>query len=362
MTSGSELPHRPPTRRRRKIVFGPVVDAPSRSGAALPSLREVAEAAGVSTASVSRALNSPDSVSMALRSRVDEAAVRLGYVANGAARTLASRRSGLIGVLVAGLDDPDRSPLLSGLEQRFAEAGYFLLVCAASPATAARQGRAIIAKGVEGLVFAGLVPPPELVELAASRQIPCVVAGAAGAEGTWVGLDLARAAETVIRYLFDLGHRRFALLAPDTDAIALVGSRTAALRDSLHALPQCTTREWNVAGGDAYLAGRVATGRGLEIDVPTAIVCPDDRLAVGSLHACHAAGIGVPESISIVGFGDSGGARQSRPPLTTLRDPVAEIGWSAADTLLARLAGGESGRPAIAFKLIVRGTTGPATR
>ncbi len=363
MTTSHSLSGSRPVRRRRKTVVDPGSDTDAAPGSALPRLREVAEAAGVSTASVSRALNSPDSVSEALRARVDEAAARLGYVADGAGRTLASRRSGLIGVLVAALDEPERSPLLAGLERRFAEAGYFLLVCAATPAAAAHQGRAIIAKGVEGLVLAGLAPSPELLALTASRRIPCVAAGAAGTERMLgVGLDLACAGETVARYLFDLGHRRFALLVPDVDARATVGARTTALRNALHALPACTTLEWGVPQGDAYFAGRVATGAGLDRMVPTAIICPDDRLAVGSLHACQAAGIPVPAGISIVGFGDSAGARQSQPPLTTLRDPLAEIGWAAADILLSRLAGADGGRPAIGLKLIVRGTSGPSPR
>ena len=363
MTSSNDLSDLTPTRRRRKTVVERGIDAGPALGAALPRLREVAEAAGVSTASVSRALNTPDSVSEALRFRVDEAAARLGYVADGAGRTLASRRSGLIGVLLASLDEPDRSPLLAGLERRLREAGYFLIICAASPATAEIQGRAIIAKGVEGLVLAGLAPPPELLDLAASRRIPCVVAAAALTGKTLgVGLDLACAGETVARYLFDLGHRRFALLVPDVDARAPVGARTSALRTALHALPACTTLEWAVTGGDAYLSARAATGVGLDGAVPTAIVCPDDRLAVGSLHACQAAGIHIPEDLSIVGFGDSAGARQSRPRLTTLRDPLAEIGWAAADNLLDHFAGAVGLRPTIGLKLIVRGTSGPAPR
>jgi len=323
----------------------------------------VAAAAGVSTASVSRALNAPDTVSEMLRLRVAEAAGRLGYVADGAGRTLASRRSGLIGVLVASLAEPDYGPLLAVLERRFAAAGYFLLVCAASAETSALQGRAVIARGVEGLVLAGFQPAPELVALAASRRIPCVATGATAVEGVVnVGLELARAGETVARYLFDLGHRRFALLVPGVGAGEAAVARTAALRHALRTLPGSRTVEWGVAAGDAYLAARVTTGKGLDGALPTAIVCPDDRLAAGSLHACLAAGIAVPATLSIVGFGDSVGARQSQPPLTTLRDPAADTGWALADSVLCRLAGEPVPPPAIAVKLIVRGTTGPAAR
>jgi len=346
-------------RRRRRSASSAALDAAS----SLPSLRDVAVLAGVSTASVSRALNDPEAVSDALRVRVESAAQCLGYVANGAGRTLATRRSGLIGVLVADLGAPDHAALLAALERRFEAAGYFLVVCSATAANAATLGRALVAKGVEGLVLAGVAPPKELLPLTAARGLPCVLAGTPTDHGIpGVGLDLPRAAETVARYLFDLGHRRFALLVPGAAATAAEPARATALKRALRALSQCETVDWDLAEGDPYLAARAMAQSRMGDGLPSAIVCPDDRMAVGCLHACQAAGISVPGAVSLVGFGDTAVARLSQPGLTSVREALAEIGRLAAESLVRRLAGLEDTGAAVAVKLIVRGTTGPVAQ
>ena len=149
------------------------------------SLRDVARAAGVSTASASRALTGEKDVTPELRSRILAAAGRLGYVPNLAARSLATRRSGLVGMVVRNVADPLLAGILSACERRLAESAYgvMLTTTGGSPVQNLLATRALVARGAEGLVFAEIGASAEITQLLAARGVPWLSFGQAAGEG-----------------------------------------------------------------------------------------------------------------------------------------------------------------------------------
>jgi LacI family transcriptional regulator len=277
------------------------------------TLREVARAAGVSTASASRALTREGTVSADLRRRILAAAERLGYAPNLAARALAGRGSCLVGVLVENLEDPLLAAAIMALERRLAEAGYGVVIAAsgASSAQSLSALRTLLGRGAEAVVFAGPAHAEELAAATRSRGVRYVAIG----DGASVGerdIDLGRRRGAVLasRYLLDLGHRRIAVIAPEGSGMA------GAVSDTL-------------AGASAALApeGKQPETMGVLLDsdaVPTGVICASDLLAMAALRECLGRGIAVPRDMSIIGFGDAEFARRAVPALTTLRVP--EIG------------------------------------
>lgn len=319
------------------------------------TLREVARAAGVSTASASRALAHPGRVSVDLRGRILAAAERLGYAPNFAARSLAARRSGLIGVIVHSLAEPRLADTLSALEHRLAAAGYGLVIVATegpagpSPTSALQQ---LLGRGAEGLVLVDTAHVRELSPVLRDRRLPWIAVGdEAGGESVIDG-GRRRGAELACRYLLDLGHRRFGV-------IALAAATTTGVSDALGGGHLAATAP--VHDGDAAQA---AMQRLLDQpDPPTAVICDRDLYALAAVRACLGRGVAVPRAVSIIGFGDADFARRAVPALTTLRIPAVTVGVQLAECLLARL---EHGTPPTGFaapvKLVVRESTGPAPR
>src|SRR5271170_2827762 len=179
------------------------------------TLREVARAAGVSTASASRALARKGEVSADLRQRILAAADRLGYVPNLAARSLAARRSGLIGVLVNTLAEPLLAEVVAALEHRLAEAGYAIAIVATrgSPGDSLTALRGLLGRGVEGFVLAEPAHARELANALRARGVPWIgMAGETdGAEFT-VADGHRRGAALAGRYLLSLGHRHIGVI------------------------------------------------------------------------------------------------------------------------------------------------------
>ncbi len=324
------------------------------------TLREVARAAGVSTASASRALTREGTVSADLRRRILAAAERLGYAPNLAARALAGRGSGLVGLLVEHLKDPLLAAAIMGLEQRLVQAGYGVLIAAsgASPGQSLLALRALLGRGAEALVLAEPAHAEELAEAIRSRGVPYAGIGEC-ASGGERGIDLGqrRGAALASRYLLDLGHRRIAVIAPASTGMAgAVAETLAGTGAVLYPAGMRPVRD----PAEAQHSLRVL----LDGDaVPTAVICGSDLLAMAALRECLGRGIAVPREVSIIGFGDAEFARRAVPALTTLRVLAAELGARVAASLLLSL---QHGEPPLAIeapvKLVVRESTGPVTR
>jgi LacI family transcriptional regulator len=338
------------------------------SGAAA-TLADVARLARVSAATASRALTRPHQVKPETAARVRQAVQALGYVAHGAARALASRRSRTVGAVVPTLDNAIFANTTHALQKALDEAGYnLLLACHEFDARVEeRVTRALIERGVDGLVLLGTTHPPSVFRMMEARQIPYVLTWALDRSGRrpCVGFDNRAAAQCIAHHLLDLGHREFAMIAGVTSGNERAAQRLAGVREALAARGLALAAERVVEKPYTLAAGREGL-RELLLRVaprPTAVICGNDVLAIGALAECRALGIAVPRELSITGFDDLEIAAVVTPALTTVRLPTAELGARAAQQLLAQL----EGRPfdacvELAVELVVRASTSSPER
>ncbi|MFN0159998.1 MAG: LacI family DNA-binding transcriptional regulator [Burkholderiales bacterium] len=307
-------------------------------------LSDVARAAGVSLATASRALASPELVQEKTRDKILAAASRLAYVPHGAARALASRRSRTIGAVIPTLDNPIFASSIQVLQRRIAEAGYTLILGSHDYDLDAevKVVSALVERGVDGLLLVGLDHSPELHRLLAKAAIPYELTWVTGAGRAHYSLGISnrKAAARVARHLLDLGHREFAVISGHTESNDRARERVAGVREALEAaglaLPAHRVREvpFSIHAARAALKSLLDAGERF-----TALVCGNDLLALGAMLETKALGIDVPRRLSVTGFEGFDLAAEFSPSLTTLRIPVAEIGRLAAERMLARLAG-----------------------
>ncbi len=329
------------------------------------SLADVAALAGVSTGTVSRALSRPEMISDATRQRVEEAALRLGYVANGAARALAMQRTMTIGALVPRFGSSSFPTLVQALESTLAEAGYTLLLSAPDHTRANDPAimRSLIERGVDAVALLGYEHEPDLLALLAAHRLPFVkMWSQGGSRGPAVGFDEAQAAALVVDHLADQGHRH----------LGFIGGRTAdneRARRRYQGLLQAVARRGLTLIPDATLEtdygfreGFEATQALLARQQPiTALICGNDYLATGALSALNRAGVEVPDQLSVASFNDNDFSAYLHPPLTTVRVPIRQMGELAARHLIAALQGGSpTSPPPLPLELVVRQSTATA--
>ena len=355
-------------RRARGKTAAPAGDGARGGGLAQSAparLADVAAAAGVSSATVSRAFNLPSLVRDEVRSRVLAAADDLGYVAHGAARTLASKRSRTLGAIVPTLTNTIFARAIDAFQRRVEERGYILLLTSSEydEEREWQRGRALVERGVDGLMLVGAQHDPRLIHLLQSTGKPFINTWTTGgaSEHPSVGYDSGALAGMVIDYLVGLGHRDFAVVTGTSvhnDRVAgrLKGMAEAMRRHGLKVAPErIVHRRYSIEEGRDALRALAASG-----PLPTAIVCGNDILASGVLFEALAMGIDVPRELSVMGNGDLDIAAHMSPGLTTVLTPKVEIGNWAADYLLARMEGREHALPPdLPVTLVVRGTTGP---
>ena len=328
------------------------------------SLADVAALAGVSTGTVSRALTRPEMISEATRSRVLASAERLGYVANGAARALAMRKTWTVGALVPRYGGSSFPTLVQALETALAAEGYTLLLSAPDHARAQDPTilRSLIERGVDAVALLGADQPSSVFSQLNSHRIPFVMMWAKQSnQGACVGFDEGAAAALVIDNLADQGHRQ----------IGFIGGRTldnerARLR--FRGLLEAVARRGLTLQADALMETNYGFHEGFEAmqqillrrSPVTAVVCGNDYLAAGALSALDRAGIAVPARVSVASFNDNDFAPYLHPPLTTVQLPIRAMGEVAARYLIERLAGQMPELPALLpVELIVRDSTGP---
>lgn len=330
-----------------------------------PTLADVARQAGVSTATVSRCLNSPDKVREDLRGQVSAAIAELGYVPSGAARALASKRTGTVGAVIPTLDSAIFARGIQSLQKRLSRSGYRLLLASSDYAVEqeAEEVRALVLGGVDGLVLVGTDHDPEIYRLLQSRNIPFVHTWTYGSEDKYpcVGFDNRDGAYRITRYLLDLGHREFAVIAGITHNNNRATERVRGIREGLSSagieLPasRVLERPYSLAAGREALTQCMAWEH-----VPTAVLCANDILAIGALFGAQTMGISVPFELSITGYDNLPIASQVPPGLTTIDVPAGEMGQLAADYLISRIQGGAAPeRTELAADVVLRGTTAP---
>ena len=357
-------------RTKGKATAVRVVQNRSRRTSSAPvRLADVARYAGVSTASVSRAINAPELVSLDVRQRVQHAAQVLNWVPNGAAKALASLHSRTIGAVIPTLGHQNFATLVEGLQQELARANYTLLLgCVEASAQEVRVqlGRKMVERGVDCLVLVGEAQPAPLIELLKSQRIPYVFTYTSGkvAGNRCIGFDNYAAMQRVTRHLLDLGHRRFGMIAASPEGNDRIQQRIAGVKDTL-AQAGIAIRPQHIA--EVESSRRIETGRAafrrviaMHDDRPTALVCTNDYIATGALIEAAAMRIAVPEDISVTGFDDVDLSAHVVPALTTVRVPARLMGEEIARYVIRALQKGTAPSPGpLDAELIVRDSTAP---
>jgi LacI family transcriptional regulator len=337
------------------------------------TLRDVARRSGVHPATASRALNPATRmlVSEETAGRVLSAAAALGYRPNTVARSLRTRRSHTIGVLIPDLTNPLFPPIVRGLEDRLAADGYVALI----GNTDADDERELMvfelmrARHVDGFVLATATTHNRVLEEAAQAGLLVVLVNRLSEEFSFpsVSVDNERGIRLAVGHLAGLGHRRIAHVAGPQDTSTgrerLRGFERALADAGLTASPSLITYAAAFAIEEGYRCTRelLGAGNGTGGPVCTAIAAGNDMLAIGCYKALEEAGLRCPEDVSVIGFNDMPFIDRLRPPLSTIAFPHYQVGTEAAQLLLERLAGDE--RPVrslhLAPELVVRGSTGP---
>ena len=329
----------------------------------MANIKDVARHARVSVATVSRVFNDSTLVSEATRARVRKVAARLNYWPNGAARSLITNRTHAIGVLLPDLFGEFFSEIIHGIDQAAGRAGFHLLVSSSHAHTEEIVAALRVMRGrIDGLIV--MVPDadgPAAIR-AAGVDFPLVLIDPGSDAGGVPSVSIANreGAETMVRHLLQLGHRRIAMItgpARNTDAEQRREGYRAALRqanaDSSHDL--------EFSGDFSEPSGYEAAARLLALSPrPTAVFCANDYMAIGVLGALSDAGVRVPQEMAVVGFDDISMARYLNPPLTTMHVDAYHLGIRAAELIVSA---GESTqvpvvREVLPASLVIRGSCG----
>jgi LacI family transcriptional regulator len=333
-----------------------------------PTLKDVARAAGVHPGTASRALNPllRGRISAATTARVEIAARDLGYVVDPAGRSLRSRRSGIVGVLVPDLTNPFYPPVLRGIEDELRTHGLEGLI--ASTDNDVRREAELIevlkARRCDGYVLTTAVRRDPAVEALVAGPTPVVLVNRlAGVETPSVVSDDAAGIRQAVRHLRELGHTAIAhVTGPPRFSVTL--GRESAYRAALRAEGLPRRRELVVRAADyTAAAGEVACARLLAAQPEvTAVLAGNDMIAIGCYAALERAGLRCPDDVSVVGVNDMPLAGWLRPPLTTVAVPQHELGTQAARLLVAHLwqPGSDVRRVDLPTHLVVRASTATA--
>lgn len=293
---------------------------------------------------------------------------RLGYVANRAARGLAGGRSRVIGLLVHEIGSSYFTQIVRGIDAAVASIGYDLMLYTTHAHTEAESRHAAeLASGpADGLIFVLAVDPSKYVDILRRQGTPFVMLDHSHElPGTTFVVAANRSgAREAIDHLIGLGHRRIGLIT-GKPGVSSARERLVGYRESLDAAGIEYDRRLVVTGDFLEARGQEAAAELLALDEPpTAIFTSSDTAAFGALRAARAAGLLVPRDLSIVGFDDIPEASIVTPALTTVRQPLMEMGATAV-RLLRRLMDepdATSRRTELATELVVRDSTGPAPR
>lgn len=329
------------------------------------SIADVAAKAGVSPATVSRVMTGRANVSSDLRDRVLAAIQEVGYKPNLIARSLASKSTGMLGLIVPEIEHPFYGTIADATETATYERGYVLLVASAHENLARERAYvdAVVNRWVDGLIFVR-VQAEENVSYLHELGIPLVILDRSigKADVPFVGVDNVVVGYTATKHLIDLGHRHILHLSgPLRFVIArerLQGYRQALEEADIPYDPSlCLECDYRIPLGRAAVRSLLAKGSSF-----TAIFAGSDYLAIGSMQALADAELRVPADVSVVGVDDIAPAALVSPPLTTVAQPLRQMAATAVDLLLMIIHGRQDAQRRILLpsQLMIRCTTGPA--
>jgi LacI family repressor for deo operon, udp, cdd, tsx, nupC, and nupG len=331
------------------------------------NIYEVARRAGVSTATVSRVLSRPDVVAEDTRKKVLQTIERLGFTPNSAAANLRKLRTGKLLVTVPDISNPFFSQILQGIEDAAQRKGYSVLLgdTQHNPKREERYASMLKRKEADGLIFLGHRLPKEVatfVKAAGPRCAP-IVNGCEFSPGLGVPsvhIDNTKASAEATEHLYQLGHRRIGVI---TGPLVSPLSRDRLRGVKAQARARGVEANLLVVQGDFSIDSGAAMAEQLLLkkDSPTAIFCFNDGMAIGVIQAAKRLGRRVPDDLSVVGFDDIQFARYTDPPLTTVAQPMREIGEGTVRLLLEIVEGNQIAPVSITLPhtLMVRSSTAP---
>ncbi|GHH32597.1 LacI family transcriptional regulator [Streptomyces candidus] len=315
-------------------------------GAGRPTLEEVAARAGVGRGTVSRVVNGSPRVSESTRAAVEAAVAELGYVPNRAARALAANRTDAIALVVPEVEhrffvEPYFSDILRGVGAALDDTDMqLLLTIVGNDRERGRLAHYLAGHRVDGVLVVSLRADDPLPDLLTGLGIPAVISGRRSADEPlpWVDADNVAGAREAVAHLVARGRRRIATI---TGALDVYGAqcRLDGYRAGLAEAGLPVDESLVVPGDFTEASGRAAMESLLTRDpLPDAVFVASDVMAAGARQVLRERGIRVPEDIAMVGFDDSAIARHMEPPLTSVRQPIEEMGRVMAQTLLTEIA------------------------
>ncbi|MBZ5602080.1 MAG: LacI family transcriptional regulator [Acidobacteriia bacterium] len=328
------------------------------------SIKDIAKAAGVSHATVSRALQSSSLVKPETAQRIREIAQRFGYRPNFVGRSLATQRTQTIGVVVNAIADPIVAEMVSGVEAvaRAHDYSVYLANCHADPETEMRVVQSFHERRVDGILVAASRVGALYEPIAAQMRTPIILINNQHPSSYKysVNINSIPGSREAVGHLVALGHRDIAYIG-DRFGYQTDLDRFSGYRQALELAGIAAREEWIVHGDGKLEGGTLAMRKLLDLPaLPSAVFCYNDMTAIGALRVIHEHSLRVPQDISLAGFDDLFLASYTEPPLTTVRQPKHEMGRMATEILLRILAGEDSdARTEVKGELIVRASTAP---
>ncbi|MBY0508247.1 MAG: LacI family transcriptional regulator [Bryobacteraceae bacterium] len=327
------------------------------------SIKDVAREAGVSHATVSRALRGSPLISPPTTALVHQTAERMGYTVNAVARSLVTGRTYTIGVVVTSIADPFVGGVIAGVEDCTNQRGYstILATCHADPEIEKRMVASLRERNVDGILVTSSRVGEEYSLMLAGMRVPIVLLNnqRPGDYDYSVTIDNTGSARRAVEHLLQLGHRRIAYIG-HASGYASDRDRRQGYEVALREAGLKPNHAWTLLADSSPESGAQAAAKLHALgEGPTAIFCYNDLTALGVLAYAREQGLAVPGTWSVVGFDDLFLSQHLFPPLTTVRQPMFEMGRRAAELLLGLIAGEESqARVQMAGELIVRQSTG----
>lgn len=338
----------------------------TESSEAVPTLADVARTANVSTATVSRCLNSPGQVSAKTHDKVMRAVDALGYSPNFSARALAARQTKTVGAIIPTMDNAIFARGIQAFQEELREHGFTLLIASSAyqEDQEEEQIKTLTARGADGLLLIGYHRDSKIYDFLEKRRVPVLLAWVfdPNADRIAIGFNNRQAMKELATEVLARGHRRLGFISAFTKANDRARDRVQGVYDAIKA-----------AGMDADSVALIETKYSIEYgaeafralmagsDRPTAVMCGNDVLAVGALRAAIELGLNVPGDVSITGFDDIELASVAPVPLTTIHVPHRRMGRQAARMLIDMLAGKTPTKGVeLEVSMCLRETLGPA--
>jgi len=330
------------------------------------TIYDVAREAGVSMATVSRVVNGNPNVKPSTRKKVMETIERLGYRPNAVARGLASKKTTTVGVVIPDISNPFYAEVTRGVED-IAKMYHYNIVLGNSDQQKPKELDLIdtfLEKQVDGLLFMGRQITPEHEAVFESAHVPVVLCATRDEKRRFpaVNINHRLASSEATHHLIESGHRRIAFIGGSLEEPQKGLAKLEGYREALESAALPFDEQLVRIGDYRYDSGYTAMKQLLELDdPPTAVFCASDEMAVGAIHAIQDKGLRVPDDVEVIGYDDVPLASMMRPKLTTVAQPMYDLG-AVAMRLLTKFMNHEpieEQRVTLLHQLIQRDSTKP---